>query len=113
MQASADPHTEVSGNSTTTLYIVVTTTLYIVVTTTDEDTKQYFVVVEELVMIESDSFSQVLQDLISTYFTFDIAYPKQLYPVYVLLFLQHHVCTIQDQQPIPNVVKIVYSAMCT
>jgi hypothetical protein len=51
-----------------------------------------------------------MQDLMSAYFAFNIAYPRQLYPI--LLFLQHHVFGIKDNQTIPNIVKIVYSAMC-
>ena len=51
-----------------------------------------------------------LQDLVSIYFSFNIAYPR---PVYlVLLFLQHHVFGIKDNQTVPNIVKIVYGAMC-
>ena len=47
-----------------------------------------------------------LQDLMSVYYSFNITYPTNL-PV--LLFLQHHVFEIRDNQPVPN---IVYSAMC-
>ena len=72
MQASADLNSEVNGNATMTPYIVVIKT--------DEDIKQFFVAVERSVMVESDTFSQALQDLISSYFTFNIAYPKPLCP---------------------------------
>ena len=102
LQASTDLDSEAQSISVTSPYIIVTTT--------DEDTRQFFIVVEKTVLLESMDLTAALQDLMSVYFTYNIAYPRQLYPV--LLFLQHHVFGIKDNQTAPNVVKIVYSAMC-
>ena len=51
------------------------------------DSMQVYIAVEK--MLESENIYENIIDLISVYFTFDIAYPKQLYPL--CLFLQHHV----------------------
>ena len=60
--------------------------------------------------MESKSVENALKDVYSSvYFTFDIAYPKQLY--LLLLFIQHHIIELQDNQPIPNVVNIASTAL--
>ena len=82
---------------------------FIVVTKRDDDTRQYFVCVERMVLLESTGMTAALMDIMSVFFTFNIAYPKQLYSL--LLFVQHHVFSIKDNQPVPNVVKIVFSAL--
>ena len=102
IQASADLESEVEEIGVSSPYIIVTHT--------DDDSRQYFVVVEKMILVESSDMSAALQDVMSVYFTFNIAYPRPLYPV--LLFLQHHVFEIKDDQTVPNIVKIVYSAMC-
>ena len=101
MQASADLEAEISQLSITSPYVIVTNN--------DNDNKQYFVVVENAIFLESTDFTEALLDLLSVFFCFNIEYPKQLYPI--LIFLQHHVCNIKDQQVVPNVVKVIYSAM--
>ena len=47
-----------------------------------------------------------LVGLIAFYYTFDIVYPKPLYPIYI--FLQHFVFKIVDTQKIPETVKRSY-----
>ena len=73
------------------------------------DSKQFYIVVEKQVLLESGSVKDSLIDLISVYFTFDIAYPKLPYPV--CLFLQHHVLGIIDKQRVPNSVTILLSSL--
>lgn len=41
----------------------------------------------------------VIIDLISTYYVYDIAYPKLLNAIF--LFLQHCVFKLEDYQPLP------------
>lgn len=72
-------------------------------------TSQYFVTVEKQILVESENMCGALLDLIATYFTFDIAYPKSLYPV--LLFFQHFVLDLTDSQTVPNSVSIFVSAL--
>lgn len=74
-----------------------------------DDSIQFYIVVEKQVLLESDSIKDSIIDLISVYFTFDIAYPKLLYPV--CLFLQHHVLDIVDKQRVPNNVTILLSSL--
>ena len=64
------------------------------------EAKQYFVVVEKEVLLESTDMSAALQDLIAAYFTFTIAYSRQLYSV--LFFLQHHLLTEERCQKTSN-----------
>ena len=58
------------------------------------DQQQYYIVVEKNVLLESDGIEGSILDLIGAYFTFDISYPKKLYPV--LLFIQHVMLNIVD-----------------
>ena len=88
IQASADLKSEVEEIDVSSPYIIVTHT--------DDDSRQYFVVVEKMILVESSNMAAALQDVMSVYFTFNIAYPRPLYPV--LLFLQHHVFEIKDNQ---------------
>ena len=45
----------------------------------------------------------VIISLIGAYFTFDIAYPKALYALFI--FIQHFVLNILDKQKVPEIVK--------
>ena len=74
-----------------------------------DDSTQFYIVVEKEVLLECESIKDSIIDLISVYFTFDIEYPKQLYPV--CLFLQHYVLEIVDNQRIPNNVTILLSTL--
>ena len=67
-------------------------------------------VVEKEVLLESESMTQVLQDLMANYFVFSIAYLRPINSLF--LFLQHHLFNIKDNQAIPNVVKIVQCFVC-
>ena len=67
---------------------------------------QFFVCSEQDILLESKSVQDAIIDLIATYYVFDIAYPKPLNVV--LLFFQHHVFQIMDDQPIPGMtLKVV------
>ena len=87
IQASADLDSEVEEIGVSSQYIVVTHT---------DDSRKYFVVVEKMILVESSNMAAALQDVMSVYISFNIAYPRPLYPV--LLFLQHHVFEIKDTQ---------------
>ena len=60
---------------------------------------QFFQVAEKVVVCESEGFMGALLDLVCVYYTFDIVYPKPLYPV--LLFIQQFIMGIKDKQPMP------------
>ena len=71
--------------------------------------QQQYIVVEKNVLLESDGIKGSILDLIGAYFTFDISYPKKLYPV--LLFIQHVMLNIVDKQRVPNNVTILRSSL--
>ena len=64
-----------------------------------DENSQFFVCCEQAIYLESNSAKDVIIDLICTYFVFDIVYPKSLNAI--LLFLQHYVFKLTDQQPLP------------
>ena len=84
--------------------------IYYIVSSTD-DSREYFIVVEKMTWWKAATWQLLFKIcMMSVYYSFNIAYPTNL-PV--LLFLQHHVFEIRDNQPVPNIpLKIVYSAMC-
>ena len=66
------------------------------------DNCQVFVCCEKEIFLESKSIKDSLLDLIATYFVFDICYPKVLNAI--LIFFQHFVINLPDQQPVPSTV---------
>ena len=73
------------------------------------DSMQVYIAVEKEILLESENIHESIIDLICVYFTFDIAYPKQLNPI--CLFLQHHVLELVDKQHVPNNVTILLSSL--
>ena len=67
------------------------------------DNSQVFVCCEGQLYIESKSVKDALLDLILTYFVFDIMYPKPLRNI--LIFLQHFVLDLPDQQSVSSAVS--------
>ena len=67
------------------------------------DSCQVFVCCKGQIYIESKSVKDALLDLISTYFVFDIMYPKPLRSI--LLFLQHFVLDLPDEQSVSSAVS--------
>ena len=55
---------------------------------------QLNVIAECEIFDQSLSVYNAILDLISVYFTFNIAYPKPLYPLFI--FIQHYVLLIKD-----------------
>ena len=72
---------------------------------------QFAIACEGQVLLMCEDLQTAIIDLIAVYFSFDMSYPKQLYPV--LLFMQHHVCNIKDQQIVPNIVNILHKSLQT
>ena len=67
---------------------------------------QVFICAEKSIFLESQSLKDSIIDLIAVYFIFNIAYPKYLDAI--LLFFQHFVFKIKDQQRLPNsTVKLI------
>ena len=63
------------------------------------DSTQYFIICEGAILLESKTLRDSFIDLISSYYIFDIAYPKSV--AAVLLFFQHMVFNLKDQQQHP------------
>ena len=82
---------------------------YIVVIKIDVTKRQFFVVVERSIIIETNTFEDALTDMIALYFTMDITYPSSLYPV--LLTIQRFVLGIKDKQIVPPVVTRLVSSL--
>lgn len=67
---------------------------------------QFFICGEKDVFLESKTLKDAIIDLISFYFVFDLAYPKYLNAI--LLFFQHYVFRLTDNQVVPmQVIKLV------
>ena len=64
-----------------------------------DENSQLFVCCEQAIYVESSSVKDVIIALISTYFVYDIAYPKPLNAIF--LFLQPYVFKLIDNQPLP------------
>ena len=62
--------------------------------------KEFLVGVERTSLVTTSCFSECLGCLLASYFVFDIAYPRQHYPF--LLFVQHAVCNLKDEQELPT-----------
>lgn len=66
-----------------------------------------------VVIVERESlittFQSALLYLIGAYFIFNIAYPKESFPV--LIFLQRYVLSIVDKQVIPKIVRQAVTTM--
>lgn len=69
----------------------------------------YDVVVEGASLVQSTDLSTALVDLFSAYFAFDIVYPPELHPV--LIFFQHYIFGLKDQQKVPVSVTTTVATM--
>ena len=70
---------------------------------------QFFVVVERLVLDDCKELIDAVTALIGAYFTFNIEYPRPLYPV--CIFLQQFVLRLKDRQTIPPIVTRMLSSL--
>ncbi len=78
---------------------------YIVVCYSSEETT-FHIIVEEEQIYEFSIFQTALLHLIGTYFVFDIAYPKPLYAL--LIMVQHYILSLHDaQRDPPSVFEMV------
>ena len=76
---------------------------------TSDEGYQFNVVVENNVLPESKNLTTAVLDLFSSYYTFNIMYPRHLYST--LIFIQHCVFGITDEQSVPNLATIVHSSL--
>ena len=67
------------------------------------------VIVEREVLITTENFQSALLYLMGAYYIFNIAYPRQSYPV--LIFLQYYVLGIVNEQVVPKVVRQAVTVM--
>lgn len=72
---------------------------------TGETNFQVFVCAEQAVLVESKTVQDSLIDLLAAYFVFDISYPKCLSAI--LLFIQHHVFKLKDEQTAPTATNLL------
>ena len=66
-------------------------------------TTQFYICCESFILMESKSLRDAVVDVMSAYFVFDISYPKSINGA--LIFLQHHVFCLPDEQAVPSAVK--------
>ena len=83
---------------------------YIVAIETDE-TVQYHIYIESECLLSTHTLGDALADLICTYFVFDVAYPKSVYAL--LIFYQHFVLGLKDNQKVPASVSALCSSLCS
>ena len=81
---------------------------YITVAIGDSNLKAH-VTAERFLLGSTNNGISTLVALIATYYTCNIAYPKQLFPVCV--FLQHFVLQIVDKQKVPDIVKRILASL--
>ena len=73
---------------------------YLVMTgSPDDENCQFLVCCEQALYMESESVKDAIIDLISTYYAYNISYPKPLNAIYI--FLQHYIFEMTDEQPVP------------
>ena len=65
--------------------------------------------IESDCLLSAHTLGDALADLICTYFVFDIAYPKSEYAL--LIFFQHFVLGLKDNQKIPTSVSSLCSSL--
>ena len=70
---------------------------------------QFNVVVERNILPESGSLTTAVLDLFSSYYTFNIMYPRPLYAT--MIFIRHFVFGITDKQTVPNLATMVHSSL--
>ena len=72
---------------------------YLVVTAPGDENSQFKICCEQDIYVEPNSVKDALIDLMATYYTYNISYPKYLNSIYI--FLQHYVFKIIDDQAVP------------
>ena len=77
-------------------------------TKTDE-AEDYSVIVESKQLVSTSVFSEAILNLMSTYYTFDLSYPKKNYPL--LIFIQNFVLHLHDKQKVPTTVSMMYTKL--
>ena len=65
-----------------------------------DESSQIFICCEKEIFITSKSIRDGLIDLMAIYFVFDINFPKHISGI--LLFFQHFVFNLKDEQPLPT-----------
>lgn len=70
---------------------------------------QILLIAERCPLGSPNNAINVLTGLIGLYYTFNMAYPKPLYPI--LIFVQQFVLNILDSQSVPDVVKRVLGSL--
>ena len=71
--------------------------------------KEFVVGVQRTCLITTSWFGECLGCLLASYFVFDIVYLRQHYPF--MLFVQHAVCNLKDEQELPTVLTTFLSTI--
>ena len=74
-----------------------------------DSSAQVFLIAERCVLGSPNNAISTLTSLMGIYFSFNMAYPKPLYPI--CIFLQHFVLEILDTQKVTDVVKRVVASL--
>ena len=64
------------------------------------ENSQIFICCENDILNESKTIRDAILELLATYFVFDIVYPKGISGI--MIFLQHYVLGLQDQQVVSS-----------
>lgn len=70
---------------------------------------QVFLVAERCLLGSPNNATNVLTGLIGVYFSFNMSYPKPIYPT--LIFVQQCVLNIIDSQSVPDIVKRILGSL--
>ena len=74
-----------------------------------DSSAQVFLTAERCLLGSPNNSISVLIALMGIYFSFNMVYPKPLYPI--CIFLQHFVLDIVDGQRVPDIVKRIVSSL--
>ena len=67
------------------------------------ESSQIFVCIESQIFLQVKSMIHAMLDMMSAFYVFDVSYPRSLHAM--LIFIQHHVFGLEDQQTVPSTVK--------
>ena len=63
---------------------------------------QYHIIVDQLLMYSCNDLAAALIDLLCYYYVFNMAYPKNMFSLYI--FLQHFILGLKDCSKLPTCV---------
>ena len=71
-----------------------------------EERAQYFICCEKRILLESRGMKEAVINLMSVFYVFDLAYPKEL--AAILIFIQNYILGFKDSRKLPlSVQKLI------